>query len=83
MWDTIQLLGRIGGVSGQGDALNRMIMSGNRVRRSQRGEVLRKHTHRSARHVLCCRFLVILGLQIKELGLSCFKCCKRWGESQS
>lgn len=40
------------------------------------------HTQSSARNVLCCGFLVIFCLQIKELGLSCFKCCKRWGKSQ-
>jgi len=33
-------------------------------------------THRSPGHILCCGFLVILGLQIEEFGLSCFKCCK-------
>lgn len=44
----------------------------NRLWQSQREEVTGKHTH-----VLCCGFLVILCLQIKELGLSCFKCWKR------
>lgn len=81
LWETIQLLGWKGRVSRRGDALNRMIMSGNRLWKSQRGEVTHKHTHRSTRHILCCGFLVILGLQIKELGLSCFKCCKRQGKS--
>lgn len=54
----------------------------NRLWRSQRVEVTRKHTHRSGRHILCCGFLVILGLQIKEFGLSCFKCCERREKSQ-
>lgn len=52
----------------------------NRLWRSQRGKVTHKRTHRSTTHILCCGFLVIFCLQIKELGLSCFKCCKRQRE---
>lgn len=44
--------------------------------KARRKMSLKKNPHRSTRHILCCGFLIILGLQIKELGLSFFKCCK-------
>lgn len=77
LWETFQLLRREGGgfqarrFTKQDDYVR------NRLWRSQRGKVTHKHTHRSGIHVLCCGFLIILCLQIKELSLSCFKCCKR------
>ena len=77
LWETIQLLGEQGGVSRQGDSLSRMIMSGTDYGGARREKSPTKHTHRSTRHILRCGLLVILCLQIKELGLSCFKCCKR------
>lgn len=43
-----------------------------------RGKETHTNTHiESTRHILCCGFLIILGLQIEELSLSRFKCCKR------
>lgn len=42
------------------------------------GGVPRTHQHTSVCHSLCCGLFVVLGLQIKELGLSRFKCYKRW-----
>lgn len=82
LWETIQLFRREGGVSRQRDPLNRMIMSGTDYGGARGEKSPAKHTHRSARHVLCCGLLVILGLQIKELGLSCFKCCERREKSR-